>query len=131
MSSVTVLDLMACASSQVSPTDDADVPRHVHRPICESELLCDERLALSSIVIPVPMPPTSWSLTKPHQLLGFETLRVLPLCLRPPVDGKRRLQAEDATTSDSSTDVADSPSSPRVPRRNREWLTWVNWDYAA
>lgn len=122
MSTITIQDLLNCASQTLSYCNDIPPPVP-HYTITESELMCGER------IVPVyPLPDPAFPTTAPTdtRLLTFENKNATPLCLKPPIkECHTRYREEDEV---ASAGIESKSPSPKVLRRNEEWLSWINWD---
>ena len=121
MPTVTIQDLLNCASQ--TPTYGNDIPVPVTQyTISERELMCDERIPVYSL--PEPVIPTAVKVDT--RLLNFEDGHATPLCLKPPTKAcRKRHREEDEVTyacNESNT------LSPKAPHNSEEWLSWINWE---
>lgn len=122
MSSVTIQDILQCASRTLPHCDDIPSPvRHI--TITESELMCEEHMP-PAFSLPDPVLPTA--VQTDTRLLTFETKNTTPLCLKPPTNECRKRYREEY--EDACTHSESKSPSPTGHQRNEEWLSYVNWE---
>lgn len=127
MTSITIHDLLQCASHTLVHRDDIPPPV-LNTSISESELMCGERIVPE---YPVAEPALPTVVHVPNSLLAFETNGTTPLCLKPPTKDCRKRPRVEEEHDIAPAHNESMTSSTKASRRGEDWLSWINWDQMA